>query len=458
MRATVEKLEKNRVSLHIEVEESRVEEAIDQACRRLARKVNIPGFRRGRVPRAILERRLGMEALLEEALELMWPRVFSEAVKDTSIHPIDWPTVGLAEEFERGKPLQLRAEVEVKPEVALHQYKGIAAERNVVRVTDADVDEVLERLRQGQAQLVTSEHPSVEEGDYVAVDYTGFVDGEPFPGGAAKEVVVQVGGDESLPGLGEGLLGLERDDEREIAITLPERFGELAGREATFHVHLHEIKTRQVPELDDELAKDVSDFDTLDELRASILSDLESQANQRADAQLRNDLISEVSRQAELDVPEVLVDREVDEMINETATYLAMQGLDPRMFLQGEYLESMKERSRPEAEQRVRARLVMEAVAETEGIEVSAEEVEERLEQLVQNAGDNQDEVRAYYNEPVRRQALEESMRLEKVTELLVESAIVTEKVVDRPEDPTLDTEAETDDDSGETAESDEDA
>lgn len=431
MKATVEKRERNRVSLHIEIEEPRVEKALQQAHRRLAQRFSVPGFRRGRVPRSVLERRLGTETLVQEAVDLLWPDVFQEAVAETGIEPISVASVDLAEEYVAHEALRLRAEVEVKPEVILHGYKGLAVERIVNQPTDADVEAVLERFRQQQAQLVSCENTALEVGHYATIDYSGLVDGEPFSGGAGKDTLVAIGEDNLFPGLSDGLVGAQPGETREVKVTLPDRFGELAGKEALLHVEVHEVKERQVPELDDEFAKDISTFDTLDELRADIRASLEKEAQREADGQMRNTLIGEASKQAELEIPDLLIERRARDMINDGAMSLAAQGIDPRPLLTTEYVDSLMEQYKPEAEEHVRRRLVLEAIADKEGITATSEELDERVEEWALQATDRAEEIRAYYEEPARRDALQQDVRVGKAVQFLVDNAVITEKLVD---------------------------
>lgn len=435
MKATVEQLENNKVSLVIEVDESRTDRAMQQASRRLAQRVNIPGFRRGRVPRSLLERHIGREAILQEALEQLWPEVYEEALLETDIEAINVSNVDLVEEFEPGKPLKLKADVEVKPPVTLGEYKGIPVERTVVSIGDSDVDNVLQRFRESQAVLAIPEREIVEEGDFVTVDYEGLADGQPFPGGAADGYELQIGSGQLAPGFGEQLIGAKLGDELEVKVTLPTGYGDMTGKEAMFQVVIREIKERRLPELDDDFAKDVSDFNTLAELRADIRGTMEKQAAEDATAQMRNTVIGEVVNRAEVEVPGVLVERELDDMVENLALNLALRGYDPRRFLE-ESAEKWREDRHSEAVATVKARLVLEAVAASEGIVVPSEEVETRIEQMAERAGERAEEVRERYRRITARRTLEENLRVEKAMDLIVDAAAVTEKVVDAVKGP----------------------
>jgi len=448
MKATVEKHEKSRVSLHIEIEEPRVEKALQQVHRRLAQRVAIPGFRRGRVPRSILERRFGLETLVQEAVDLLWPEVFQEAVKETGIEPIGVVSVDLAGEYVANMPLRLVAEIDVKPEVVLPEYKGVAVDRVVPQITDADVDAALERYRENQAQLVSCDDDvAVEKGHFVTIDYSGLVDGQPFSGGAGKDTLIVVGEDSLFDGLSDALIGTGVGEMLEVKVTLPERFEELAGKEAILHVEVKEIKERQLPDLDDEFAKDVSSFDTLDEFRADLRKQMEERAQQWADQNMRNNLVDSVCKDAELEVPDLLIRRQASDMINDGALNLWAHGVDPREFLTPENVENLLERYKPEAEEALRRRLVLEAIAEKEGLTVTSDEVEERIETWIQaeESSDRAEEVRTYYEDSERREAVSADLRLEKVIQFLVDNAVITEKV-ENPEESDPESATETTD------------
>ena len=459
MRAAVEKHEKSRGSLHREIEVPRVEKALQQVHRHLAQRVTIPGFRRGRVPRVILERRLGLEYLVQEAVDLLFPEVFREAVEETGIEPIGVVSVDLAEEYAANMPLKLTVEVDVKPEVELpEEYKGVAVERAVPQITDADVDDALERRRQLSAQMVScDEDVAVAQGHYVTIDYYGLVDGNPFPGGADKDIVVVVGEDHIFEDLNsDALIGALAGETREFKVTLSDRFNELAGKEAVLYVDVIEIKERQLPALDDEFAKDVSSFDTLDELRADIRRELEERAQNWADLNMRTTLIDSICKQAKLEIPELLIQQETRRMINDGALNLLSYGVDPREVLTPENVESLVERYRPDAEETVRRRLVLEAIAEKEGITVTSEEVDERIQTWVEaeDSTDRAEEIRKYYEDPERREALAADLLLDKVIQFLVDNAVITETVMTSEEsDADSATEAtdQSDDTDGET-------
>lgn len=439
MKATVEKQEKNRVSMTIEVEESRVDQAMSEAFHRLVKRVNVPGFRKGHVPRPVFERFVGKEALFQEALEALVPAVYEQAVADTNIQPIDQPSIDL-DEYGENQPLKLKVEVDVKPEVVLHDYKGLAVERTIERVTDESVDHVLYHMRENQAELISADRNTVQQGDYVTLDFTGFVDGKAFPGGAAKDYVLEIGSGRFIPGFEDQLVGAAVGEDREVQVTFPEDYGNtaLAGKAAVFQVKVHEIKERKLPALDDDFASTVSDFNTLAELRADIRGNLEKQAAERADNEMQTALVRKAAQNAEVEVPAVMIDREVDAMLNDLSRSLYYRGIDTDQYLRasGRTQEDLRQEFRSEAEDRVRGRLVLEAIAAREGITVPAAEIQQRIDELAARAGNQAETVKARYNEPARRKAVEEDLKVEKAVELLTSSAQVTTKEVDAPVEP----------------------
>lgn len=437
MKATLEKLDNDRVSLEIEVDSEQVDSALEQAFRQVVKDVTVPGFRKGRVPRPVFERYYGVAVLYERALDELIPKAYREAVEQTQIEPIDQPTLDVVE-FEAGKPFRFKAEVQVKPEVKLGEYKGVAAKRVRVRVTDEDVEAVLERYRQAQAQLVVPERSVVEEGDYAVIDFEGFIDGKPFQGGAAKDFHLQIGSGAMIPGFEEQLVGVSVGEPVEITVTFPEgyRVEELAGKEATFKVTVSEIKVREVPPLDDELAKLVSDKETLAELRQMVRENLEREADRRAEEAVREEVVRIVTDAADVHIPAVMVERELESMINETRRNFFLGGMDLDTYLEHSdmTLDSLKESMTEDAERRVKTSLVLEAVAKAEGLDVTDEEIDAHIEELVSVEGEHEDEARETLNQPGARSVIKDRLLVRKTIDLLVQHAEITEEEVD-PDD-----------------------
>src|SRR5690625_5085150 len=308
------------------------------------------------------------------------------SVTEAGIEPIDQPEIDI-EQIERGKPLIFTANVEVKPEVTLGDYKGLEVEEQDVEVTDEDVDHELEHLREHQAELVIKEDGEVENGDTVVMDFEGFMDGEPFEGGKAENHSLEIGSDQFIPGFEEQLVGKKSGDDTEVVLTFPEDYHEesLAGKEATFKVKVHEIKQKELPELDDEFAKDVDDeIETLEELKTKKKEELESQKKQEAENQKRETLIEKASDNAQVDIPEAMVDTELDQMVNEFEQRLQMQGMTLEMYSQfsGQDKDALKDQMRDDAKKRVKTNLTLEAIIKEEDLEVSEEDVNAELENM----------------------------------------------------------------------------
>lgn len=440
MRTQVERIGKSRVKLQVEVDADRLQEAVERAYRRLVRRVHVPGFRPGKAPRRILEMRIGKDALRREALEELIPQVYREAAEQAAIEPVDEPDIDL-EEFEEGKPLRFQVQVDVKPEVQLGDYKGLALEKVKERVSDADVEAVLADLRERNAELVAADKTAVAEGDYAVIDFEGLVDGKPFSGGAARGYTLRVGAGEFIPGFAEQLVGMQVGEEREISVTFPEndRRQDLAGKGATFRIKLLGVKVRRVPELDDEFAKDVSDMETLAELRADIRRKLEEAAEQRASAELREAAARAAAERAEVEIPHSMVEHEVKHMVREIARDLAARGVRLEDYLEAAETtpEAFLSDLRPRARQRVLINLALEAVAQAEGITPSEEELTARIDRWVNAHGKRAEEARKAALDPDRRAAFADSVRRRKAVDFLVAHAAVTEREVDprqRPE------------------------
>jgi len=432
VKAVAEKIAENRVALQIEVEAERVDAALERAYRKVVREVNVPGFRKGRVPRRIIEARFGKEILYEDALEELIPQAYMEALAQEKIEAIDQPEVTDVQ-IEAGSPLRFRAVVDVMPEAELGEYKGLKVEKEIEKVEESDVDHMLEHLREENAELVAVERTQVQQGDFVLIDYEGYVNGQPFSGGAAKGVTVEVGSGRFVDGFEEQLVGAEVGSEVEVRITFPESHPDdaLRGKEALFKVKVHSIKERRLPELDDEFAADVSDAESLEALRAQIRSELEASARSRADEEVREKLVRMVTDASTVQLPKVLVERELDGMVNDFLRNLRYRGIDPERYLASANLTeaSLREEFRPNAERRVKTEIVLQTIARREGITVSPEEVEADIERFVAASGDKE-AARRRWDTPARRASIEHGLLVEKAVNLLVENAEVEEKEV----------------------------
>jgi trigger factor len=434
MAAKLEKLENSRVKLTVDIDAARLEQAMEEAYRRNVKRISIPGFRKGKAPRKIIELNYGPDVFLEDAVEILLPRLYEQAVQETEIKPVDRPEVEI-EEIARGEGATFSYTVDVYPELRLGNYKGLEVEREIVKITDEDVDNVLKQQQERSAQLQVSERSVVQEGDFCVIDFIGYVDGKPFSGGAAENQVLQIGSGRFIPGFEEQLVGLEVGQTSKIKVTFPEDYPaeELAGKEAEFSVTIKELKERVVPELDDEFAKDISDFDTLEELRANIRKNLEDEATRRTNEKMENKLLELIAEDSEVEIPESMIKREAEYLYGLFIQRLAMDGIGEEYYLNatGRSKEEMLAAFDPQARTRIVQDLIIEAVREKEGIDVSEEEVDDRIKEYMSeyNADElgpeAQEEMREYWNK--QRDGISLAIAREKTMELIVANARIAE-------------------------------
>ncbi|HZW67829.1 MAG TPA: trigger factor [Pseudogracilibacillus sp.] len=384
--ANWEKKEGNEGTLTITVSKERFDEALDAAFKKVVKDVSLPGFRKGRIPRNIFENRFGVESLYQDAVDIVLPDAYSEAVEQTEIFPVDQPSIDI-EEIEKGKDLVFVCDVTVKPEVELGEYKGIEYENETIEVTEEEVDEALKTLQDSQAELILKEEGAVAEGDTVVIDFEGFLGDEPFEGGKGENHSLEIGSGQFIPGFEEELIGEETGAETEVNVTFPEEYHaeDLAGKEATFKVKIHEIKEKEVPELDDEFAKDVDDeVETLAELREKKEAELKQQKETAFENQKRETIIEKVTENATIDIPEAMVDAELNNMLGEFEQNLQMQGMTLENYFQfsGQSEEELKGQMKEDAEKRVKTNLTLEAIFEAENLEVSDDLVDEELQNM----------------------------------------------------------------------------
>ncbi|KFZ41196.1 MULTISPECIES: trigger factor [Thermoactinomyces] len=428
MKASWEKTEKNKGILTVETDEQSVQDALDQAFKKVVKQVNVPGFRKGKVPRAIFEKRFGVEVLYQDALDILLPKAYEEAVEETGIVPVDRPEIDI-EQLEKGKSLIFKATVTVKPEVELGEYKGLEVEVDEEKfaVKPEDVEKELERMQKQQGQLEPVEEGAVEKGDRVIIDFEGFVDGEPFEGGKAEQYTLEVGSGTFIPGFEDQLIGMKAGEEKEIQVTFPEEYHveDLKGKPATFKVKLHEIKRMNLPELDDEFAQDVSEFDTLEELKADIEKNMKEKAEKDKENFIRNELVEKAAQNATVEIPEVMIENETENMLRQFEQRLMYQGLNLETYAQftGQDQEALKDQFKEDAEKRVRADLVLEAIAKEEQIEVKDEEVEEEIKQMAEEMGREADEVRRILENQGALDSVKDQLRMKKTIDLLVSNS-----------------------------------
>ncbi|TCJ03080.1 trigger factor [Cytobacillus praedii] len=388
MSAKFEKLEGNQGVLTIEVNAEKVNEGLDAAFKKVVKQVNVPGFRKGKMPRGMFEKRFGIESLYQDAVDILLPEAYANAIEETGIEPVDRPEIDV-EQIEKGKSLIFKATVTVKPEVKLGEYKGLEVEKFDTEVTDEDVDNELKSMQERHAELVVKEEGKAENGDTVVMDFEGFVDGEAFEGGKAENYSLELGSGQFIPGFEEKLVGVASGESKDVEVTFPEEYhaAELAGKPAVFKVTVHEIKTKQLPELNNEFAKDADEeVETLAALKEKVKTRLEESKKHEAEHFVQDTVVEKASANAEIDLPSVMVDTEIDRMMNEFEQRLQMQGMNLELYFQfsGQEESALREQMKEDAEKRVRMNLTLEAIAKAENIEVTDEEVTAELNKMAE--------------------------------------------------------------------------
>lgn len=424
MSAKWEKTEANRGVLTVEVDAETVKKGLDAAFKKVVKKVNVPGFRKGKVPRPIFEQRFGVEALYQDALDIILPDAYANAVEEAGIEPVDRPEIDI-EQMEKGKSLIFKATVTVKPEVKLGEYKGLEVEPLDTTVTDEDVENELKKLQERQAELVVKEEGKVENGDTVVIDFEGFVDGEAFEGGKANNYSLEIGSGTFIPGFEDQLIGAEAGAELDVNVTFPEEYHakELAGKPAVFKVKVHEIKTKQVPELDDEFAKDVDEeVESLEQLKTKIKERLEHDKKHEAEHHLRDTVVEKAAENAEIDIPEVMIKNEVDRMLQEFEQRLQMQGLNLELYYQfsGQDEEALRNQMTEDAKKRVKVSLTLEAIAKEENIEVTEEDINKELENMSKMYNMSVDQIKQALGS---LDGIKSDLAIRKAIDLLVENS-----------------------------------
>lgn len=432
MKATAEKIEKNTVLLEVEVEQDQISRAVDEAYRKFVKKVAVPGFRKGKTPRIVLENFLGKGVLYQDALESLVPNAYIEAVKETGVEPVADPELELTQ-AEEGKTIIFKATVKVKPEVELGQYNELEVARPSAEVTDEDVHAELEKMREKYAQLITVEDDVVRQGDVATIDYVGRVDGVEFEGGKGDEYALEIGSKTFIPGFEEQLVEQAIGETREVKVTFPEDYGkqELAGQEAVFTVTVKGIKRKEMAPLDDEFAKDVSEFDSLEELRASTLNNLKKGKEEMAARQLKNAVLTKAVDNAEVEIPVEMIDSQVESMYKNMEKRLFSQGITMEHYLQytGSTPEEVKTSIRGDAENSLKTTLVLEAIGSKEQVEATEDEVEAEIQKMSEMYGQQADLLRQVLEYQGELDGLKASLQREKTLDLLVERA----KIVDEP-------------------------
>jgi trigger factor len=421
------KKEGNKVSLKVTIPAEELTGAMKKAYAKNKGRFNIPGFRKGKVPMHMVEKMYGASVFYDDALNILLPEFYGKAIDELAIEPVDRPEIDI-EQMEKGKEVIFTADVFVKPEVKLGQYKGLEVEKTIVEVTDEAVDAELEKNREMNARLINVEDRAIETGDTAYIDYMGF-DGElQFEGGTAENFPLVIGSNQFIPGFEDQLIGKNAEEEFEVNVSFPEDYHatDLAGKPVVFKVKVNSVKRKELPELDDEFAKDTSEFETLAELKEDTKKKLVEENEKSAEAEVKNLVIEKVVEGIEVDLPEAMIESEIDNMVKDFDFQLRYQGLDIEKYF--EYTnskeEDLREQMKEEAEKRVKVQVAIEAIAKEESVTVTDEDLEEEIEKISKLQNTTVEEVKKLLKEE-NYEYIKENLVTQKTMDFLVENAKV---------------------------------
>ncbi len=426
MSLQVEKLEHNMAKLTIEVSAEDVEKALQAAYIKERKKISMPGFRKGKVPRQMIEKMYGPEVFYDDAANHMVSEAYGKAYDESGLDIVSQPTIDIVQ-LEKGKPFIFTAEVAVKPEVSLGEYKGLKVDKVSTRVTQKEVDEEIEKERERNARTVEVTDRAVQDKDQVLLDFEGFVDGEAFEGGKGEKYPLTIGSGAFIPGFEEQLVGAEIGKEMEVNVTFPEDYQakELAGKAAVFKCTVQEIKVKELPELDDEFASDVSECETLDAYKAEVKKKIKERKEREGKEKKENQAVEGAIANAQMDIPEPMIELQAKQMADDFARRIMQQGLTVEQYFQftGMTEEKMMEELRPQAEKQIKTRLVLEAVVAAENIEVSEERLEEELKKMADAYQMEVDKLKEFMGENEKKQ-MKEDIAVQEAVTLLAEAAV----------------------------------
>ena len=422
MSVQVENLEKNMVKLTIEVPAEELEKAIDAAYKKQKNQISIPGFRKGKVPRAMVEKMYGVEVFYEDAANTLMQQNYPSAVEESGVDIVSRPSIDVVQ-IEKGKPFIYTAEVAVRPEVTLGKYMGVTVTKIDTSVSDDEVAEALEQQRNNNARTISVTDRPVAVGDTAVIDFEGFVDGVAFEGGKGENHPLEIGSHTFIDNFEDQLVGKNAGDEVEVNVTFPEQYqaADLAGKPATFKVKINEIKAKELPEIDDEFAQDVSEFDTLAEYKESLKKNLEEKKENEAKRTKEDEAVQKIIDKSKMDIPEAMIDTQCETMIEEFAQRIAQSGLSMDQYLQfsGLTVDGLKEQVRPEALSRIQASLVLEQIAKDENIEVSDDDVNAEIEKMAASYGMEADKLKEYMGD-AEKDSMKKDLAINKAVELVM--------------------------------------
>ena len=426
MSLQVENMEKNMAKLTIEVSAEELEKAIQGAYLKQRNKISVPGFRKGKVPRQMIEKMYGVGIFYEDAANALIPTAYGKAYDECELDIVSQPKVEVVQ-LEKGKPFIFTAEVAVKPEVTLGEYKGLSVDKVSNRVTAKEIDAKLEEEQKKNARTVVVEDRAVQDGDEVVLDFEGFVDGVAFEGGKGENYPLTIGSGSFIPGFEEQLIGVEAEKEVEVNVTFPEEYHseDLAGKAAVFKCTVHEIKAKELPELDDEFAAEVSEFDTLDAYKADIKAKIKEQKIADGNRKKEDQAVEKAVANATMEIPEAMIDTQVNQMAQDFAQRIQQQGLSMEQYFQftGMTAESMMEELRPQAVKRIETRLVLEAIAKAENIEITDERIDEELAKMAEAYKMEVEKLKEFMGENEKEQ-MKMDLAVQEAVTFLVDNAV----------------------------------
>ena len=422
-----ETIDKNRVKLTIEIDKDAFADAVMKAYKKNVKKIAIPGFRKGKAPKAIIERYYGEGVFYEDAVNFVCPDAYEFAVKEADIEPVDRPEIDI-ETIGEGKDLVITAEVTVKPEVELGDYMGVSAEKKNYRTNVADVDAQIKAAQDKNARMIDIDDRAVKKGDFTVIDFEGFVDGVPFEGGKATDHSLEIGSGQFIPGFEDQLIGAKIGEEKEINVTFPEEYHaeELKGKPAVFKVTVKSIQQKELPELNDDFAKDVSEFDTFDEYKQDVKAKLDKANADKTAAEFEGNVIKVVTDAAKVDIPQCMIDAKIEDLIRDFGYRLSSQGLslDQYMKYTGATVDTFKEQFKDQAEEQVKTALVLGEIAKKENVEVTDEDVENEFKRMAEMYGMEVDKLKEYIKDG-EKDSLKEELKIKKAVDKIVGAAKV---------------------------------
>ncbi len=426
MSVQVELLDHNMAKLTIEVSPEELDAAMEHSYNKQKNSVSMPGFRKGKVPRQMMEQMYGPGIFYEDAANELIPKAYSDAFDESGLEIVSQPDISV-EQIEKGKPFIFTAEVAVKPEVTLGEYKGVPVDKVSTRVTQKEVDAKIQEEVEKNARSITVEDRPVQDGDDVVMDFEGFIDGEPFDGGKGENYPLTIGSHSFIEGFEDQLIGANPEEELEVKVTFPEDYQveELKGKDAVFKCTIHEIKTKELPEVDDEFASEVSEFDTLDEYKADVKKQLKEQKEEDAKRQKEDQALEAAMNNAEMDIPDPMIETQARQMVDEFAQQLASQGLTLEQYCQfaGINQDQLLEQMKPQAIDRIKSRLTLEAIVKAEDIKVSEERYEEEIAKMAESYGMEAEDLKKMVGDTEKEQMLED-MAVQDALDFIVENAV----------------------------------